>query len=138
MQKSRWRNGAIGLLLIMACLGTIRPARAGEPLVLTQKDSGKTLTVMVGQRLTVDLNLGSGQYVVAPEFDPSILALLGQSMESTSGPKGASSRVVYEFIVRQGGRTELVIAAKGAGAQAGKPEPLLKVKIVASGGGQAI
>jgi hypothetical protein len=91
MQKSRLLNGAISILLILVCLGTIGLAWAGEPLVLTQKDSGKTLTLTVGQRFVADLNLGSGHHVVAPEFDPWILTLVGQSMQSTSGPKGASS-----------------------------------------------
>ena len=113
-------------------------AWAAEPLVLTQKDSGRTLTLTVGQRFVVDLNLGAGHYVVAPEFDPSILSLVGQSMQSTSGPKGASSRVVYEFLIRQGGQTDLVIAVKDSGNGKEKPKPLLKVKIVSSGGGQAV
>jgi hypothetical protein len=138
MQKSRLLNVAISFLLILLYLGTIGPAWAEKPLVLTQKDSGRTLTLTVGQRFVVDLSLGVGQYVVAPEFDPFILTLVGQSMQSTSGPKGASSRVVYEFAVRQGGQTQLVIASKGGGNKEGKPEPLLKVKIVASGGGRAI
>lgn len=138
MSKSPFLNGAINLFLILVCLGTFRPAWAEEPLVLTPKDSGRTLTLTVGQRFVVDLNLGAGHHVVAPEFDPFILTLVGQSMQSTSGPKGASSRVIYEFLVRQGGQTELVIAAKGAGNEEGKPEPLLKVKIVASGGGRAV
>jgi hypothetical protein len=138
MQKSRLLNGAISLFLILVCFGSIGLAWAEEPLVLTQKDSGKTLTVSVGQGFVVDLNLGSGHHVVAPEFDPYILTLVGQSTQSTSGPKGSSSRVVYEFLVRQGGQTELVIASKGDGNKEGKPESLLKVKIVASGGGRAI
>jgi hypothetical protein len=138
MQKSRLLNGAISILLILVGLGTIVPAWAEKPLVLTQKDSGRTLTLTVGQRFAVDLNLGSGHHVVSPEFDPSILTLAGQSMQSISGPKGASSRVVYEFLVRQGGQTELVIASKGGGNQEGKSEPLLKVKIVATGGGRAV
>jgi hypothetical protein len=108
------------------------------PLTLTRKDSGKTFTVSVGQRLVVDLSLGAGHYVVAPEFDPFILTLAGQSMQSTSGPQGASSRVVYEFLVRQSGQTELVIAARGQSNQEDKPTPLLKVKIVATGGGQGV
>jgi hypothetical protein len=138
MQKSRFLNGAIVILLILACLGMIGPAWAEKPLVLTQKDTGRTLTLSVGQRFVVDLNLGSGHHVVAPEFDPFILTLAGQSMQSTSGPQGSSSRVVYEFLVRQAGQTQLVIATKGDGSQEGKSEPLLKVKIVASGGGRAV
>jgi hypothetical protein len=135
VQKPGWqiRTGILGLVVILGalCAGL---AWAQEPLVLTQKDSGKTVTVAVGQGLEVDLNLGAGQYVVTPEFDPTILALVGQSTQSTSGPKGSSSRVVYEFIVRQSGQTQLVIAT-----QAGKSAPpLLKVKIVATGGGRSI
>lgn len=138
MKRRGWqlRAGILWLVVVYAISAGV--SWGEEPLVLTQKDSGKTVTVTVGQRLRVDLNLGPGHHVVAPEFDPSILALVGQSMQSTSGPKVASSRVVYEFLVRQGGQTDLVIAAKGDGNQEGKSEPLLKVKIVASGGGQTI
>ena len=129
-----------GILWLVVALGAISTgfAWAAEPLVLTQKDSGRTLTLAAGQRFVVNLNLGEGQHVVAPEFDPFVLALVGQSIQSTSGPKGSSSRVVYEFIVRQAGQTELVIAAQGAAGKEGKSEPILKVKIVATGGGRAV
>jgi hypothetical protein len=137
MQKSRLLNRATILMFLAVFFGTTGSAWAA-PLTLTQKDSGKTLTVPVGQSLVVDLRLGAGQYVLAPEFDPWVLSLVGQSLQSTSGPQGASSRVVYEFLVRQGGQTDLVIAARGSGNQEGKPEPLLKVKIVALGGGQGV
>jgi hypothetical protein len=133
MQRTGWQKGLIiGLLLVILAMYA-GLTWAQEPLVLTQKDSGKTVTVAVGQGLRVELNLGAGQYAVAPEFDPSILALVGQSLQSTSGPKGSSSRVVYDFIVRQSGQTQLVIATKE-----GKSQPLLKVKIVATGGGRSI
>ena len=138
MRKLRLQNGATILLLMAVFFAVSGPAWGDEPRVLTAKDSGKTLTVPVGKRLVVDLNLGAGQYVLAPEFDASVLALVGQSITSTSGPQGASSRVVYEFLVRQGGQTELVIAAKGAGNKEGQSEPLLKVKIVATGGGEGV
>lgn len=133
------QHGPLSLRLALAAfLLAAGLAWAAGPLTLTQKDSGKTFTVVVGQRLVVDLSLGAGHYVVAPEFDPFILTLAGQSMQSTSGPQGASSRVVYEFLVRQSGRTELVIAARGSGNQGDKPAPLLKVMIVATGGGQGV
>jgi|UniRef100_A0A7C3V9R5 hypothetical protein len=135
MPPSR-RNAIIALCLAVACLIAAGPAWAG-PLILTAKDSGKTLTVAVGQRLRVDLHLGAGQHLVAPEFDPMVLTLLGQSLQSTSGPQGAFSRVVYDFLVRQGGQTELAVSSKGSGNQ-GPADPLLKVKIIAIGGGLGI
>ena len=138
MQKPGWQNKVIiGLVLVVfaTCVGL---AWAAEPLVLTQKDSGRTLTLSAGQRFVVELNLGAGHHIVAPEFDPFVLTLVGQSVQSISGPKGASSRVVYQFMVRQAGQTKLVIAVKGAGGKEGKSEPLLKVKIVATGGGRAV
>ena len=138
MQKPGWQNKVIiGLVLVVfaTCVGL---AWAAEPLVLTQKDSGRTLTLSAGQRFVVELNLGAGHHIVAPEFDPFVLTLVGQSVQSISGPKGASSRVVYQFMVRQAGQTKLVIAGKGAGGKEGKSEPLLKVKIVATGGGRAV
>jgi hypothetical protein len=139
VQKPDWQiRTAILWLVVLSCAMCASLAWATEPLVLTQKDSGRTLTLSAGQRFVVDLNLGGGQYLLAPEFDPFVLTLVGQSVQSTSGPKGASSRVVYEFMVRQAGQTELVIAVKGPGGKEGKPEPLLKVKIVATGGGRAV
>ncbi|MFZ2089968.1 MAG: hypothetical protein WAU47_15475 [Desulfobaccales bacterium] len=111
---------------------------ATQPLILTQKDSGRTLNLTVGQMLVVDLTLGAGHHVVAPEFNPEVLTLAGQSLQSFSGPQGSSSRVVYEFFVRQGGQTDLVIGVKGSGNGKAEPKPLLKVKIVASGGGEPV
>ncbi len=138
MQRPGWQKKIlIGLVLVSFALYA-GLAWAAEPLVLTQKDSGRTLTLVAGQRFVVDLDLGEGHHVIAPEFDPAVLTLLGQSVQSTSGPKGSKSRVVYEFIVRQSGQTDLVIATRGAGGKEGKTEPLLKVTIRASGGGRAV
>ena len=113
-------------------------AAAPKPIVIKEKDSGKTFTVQVGQRLVVDLRLKGGQQVVAPEFNPQILAMVGQSLQSSIGAKGALARVVFQFIVRQGGQTDLVVAVKRSEEKPGKPKALLKVKIVASGGGQVV
>lgn len=137
MQKLRLDNAAISFCLALTCLAAAGPAWAGS-LVLTEKDSGKTFTVAVGQMMRVELRLGAGQHVVAPEFDPMVLILVGQSLQSTSGPQGASSRVVYDFFVRQGGSTDLMISSQGSGKEEGRPKTLLKVKIVATGGGLAI
>jgi hypothetical protein len=88
--------------------------------------------------LVVDLQLGAGQHVVFPEFDAEILNLVGQSLQSTAGSQGASSRIIYQFFVRQTGQTDLVVDVKGSEKEGDKSKPLLKVKILASGGGRTI
>lgn len=138
----RPRSLLVSLAVFLALWGTGWPPLSGSaespPQVLTEKDNGRTLTVAAGQRLRVDLRLGSGHQVITPEFDPAVLTLVGQSLQSISGSQGSSSRVVYEFLVRQGGQTDLVIAVKASGDSEVKSKPLLKVKIVAAGGGQAV
>lgn len=138
MKKSGGRYGIIILCLMLLGYGASLGAAAADPLVLTAKDSGRTVTVTVGQSLVVDLQLGAGQHVIAPEFNAEVLNLVGQSLQSTTGPQGASSRVIYQFIVWQEGQTDLVIDVKDAGKMGDKSKPLLKVKIVASGGGRTI
>jgi hypothetical protein len=138
MQKRGWQQRVfIAVVLVSLAMFAVLNW-AAEPLILTQKDSGRTLTLSTGQLFIVDLNLGEGHHLIAPEFDPLVLTLVGQSMQSTSGPKGSTSRVVYQFMVRQAGQTELLIVAKGQGGKGDKPETFLKVKIVATGGGRAV
>ena len=136
-QKFKW---VIVLIWLGLMLWTVQAglAAAPKPIVIKEKDSGKTFTVQVGQRLVVDLSLEGGQQVVTPEFNPQILAMVGQSLQSSLGAKGAVARVVFQFIVRQGGQTDLVVAVKRSEEKPGKPKELLKVKIVASGGGQVV
>jgi len=138
MQRRFFFSLALFLALGGAWLNPAGVSAEVKPLVIKEKDSGKTFTVRVGQRLVVDLRLKGGQQVVAPEFNPQILALVGQSLQSSLGAKGAMARVVYQFVVRQGGQTDLVVAVKRSEEQPGKPKELLKVKIVASGGGKMI
>jgi hypothetical protein len=96
------------------------------------------VNVSVGQSFVVDLRLGTGQHVIAPEFNQEVLVLVGQSLQSTTGPQGASTRIIYQFIVQQGGQTELVVDARGSGKEKSTSKPLLKIKVIASGGGQTI
>jgi len=114
------------------------PALTADPLVLTAKDSGRTLNLSVGERLVVNLNLGPGQHLISPAFNPEVLTLIGQSLQSMTTPKGASTRVVYEFAVQQAGQTDLVVAVKGAQSATGQEKPFFKVKIIAAGGGARI
>jgi len=131
---------AMVIVWLGVMLGTVQAgvATLEKPLVIKEKDSGKTFTVRVGQRFVVDLTLKGSHQVVAPEFNPSVLALVGQSLQSSVTNQGARARVIYDFVVREAGQTDLVIAVKVSGEQSEKPQALLKVKIVASGGGQRV
>ncbi len=136
MTRLPWITGMMWCWLAAAWLAAATGAAwAGGPLVLTQKDSGRTLNLRVGQTLVVDLKLGAGHHQVAPEFNPEILTLVGQSLQSMTTPQGASSRIIFEFLVRQAGRTDLVVGAQGSANRQGESKPLLKVTIVAAGGG---
>ena len=126
----------MGLTLLFC--GVSSWVAGAKPLVLTEKDSGRTVNVTVGQSFVVDLHLGAGQHVIAPEFSQEVLVLVGQSLQSITGPQGASTRIVYQFVVQQGGQTDLVVDAKGSGKEKDTSKPLLKIKIVASGGGKSV
>lgn len=126
------------ITVVLVCLGLLLPgalASAGPtPLVITAKDSGKTLRVEVGQRLTVHLRLEGNNAVAAPEFDPFILTLLGQTLQSYSGPQGSSVRVKYQFEVRNAGETDLIIPVKAFGDRSSRAKPLLKIHLIVAPG----
>jgi len=131
MQRRFFFSLAFFLALWVGWLTPAGVSAVVKPLIIKEKDSGKTFTVQVGQRVVVDLSLKGGQQVLTPEFDSQVLAMVGQSLQSSIGVKGAMARVVYQFVVRQGGQTDLVVAVKTSGEKPGKPKALLKVKIVA-------
>jgi hypothetical protein len=122
----------LGVVLLGSGTGLTLPPQ----LTITGNDSGKTFSVTVGQRLTVDLHIEGDFQRMTPEFDPLILALLGQSLKSFTGRQGQeiSVQVTYEFVVRKEGQTDLTILMKGFGEKIGQARPYLKVKIVASPG----
>ncbi len=82
----------------------------------------------------MDLRLEGNDVVVAPEFDPVKLILLGQSLQSSSAPQGSSVRVRYEFEVRKSGETDLIIPVKASGERSSLAKPLLKIHLVVATG----
>jgi hypothetical protein len=62
------------------------PAAAGD-LVITDKNKGQAFTVKVGQKISVNLrNPGGGGYnFLAPEFDKSILKMVGEKRHPPVG-----------------------------------------------------
>jgi len=123
---------------VLACLAALLLGTAAgaqpPPLTLTGQDSGKTVTLTPGQRLTVDLKLAGNVAVVAPEFDLAILILRVQNLQSTSTPQGSSVKLKYEFEARKAGETDLVIPAKTSQERSGPGKPLFKIHVVVTPG----
>jgi len=134
MQRFKDRRAIVlaGLALALLWLAG-GPVQAAGPLTITEKDTGRTFTVTVGQKLVVDLrNPGSGGYdVLAPEYDTQILKLLGQRRQPRKDPRwmGDFGRVVFEFEVLKAGQTDLVVPIKRSWEK--QREDYLKAKIKA-------
>jgi hypothetical protein len=119
---------ALGVLLILNSGSFAQD----QGLILTPKDNGRTIRVDLGQTFTVQLDLSGDSHVVAPEFNPMVLTIVGQSLQSTSGPQGSRVRVVYTFAAHKEGQTDVVISVKRG--PSGAVRPLLRVNILVGGG----
>jgi predicted secreted protein len=111
-----WRIALAVLALAVGGLGVSAvPAAAGD-LVITDKDQGKTFTAKVGQKISVNLrNPGGGGYsFLAPEFDKTILKMVGEKPIPRSDPRrmGDFGRMVFEFQAIKAGQTALVFPIK--------------------------
>ena len=134
MQKFRLQEATIIIWLaaiwLVAATGTAR----AEPLDLTDKDNGRTVTVQVGQNLTVNLrHPGSGGYsFLAPEFDRTVLKLVEGHRLPASEPRrmGDFGRMVYEFQALRAGQTPLIIPIKRPWEK--EPQTYLRVTIQVS------
>jgi predicted secreted protein len=100
----------------MAGLGLLAVQAAAADLVITNKDNGQAFTVKVGQKIIVNLrHPGSGGYnFLTPEFDKSILKMVGERSLPRSEPRrlGDFGRMVYEFQTLKEGQTSLLIPIK--------------------------
>lgn len=102
--------------LAVVGLGLSALPAAAENVVITDKDQGKTFTVQVGQKFSVNLrNPGGGGYnFLTPEDDKHILKMVGKKSIPRSEPRrmGDFGRMVYEFQALKAGRTILVFPIK--------------------------
>lgn len=103
-------------LVVLTVLGLGAGGAVAENLVITDKNNGQAFTVQVGQKITVNLrHPGSGGYnFLKPEYDHTILKLVGESVIPRSKPRrmGDFGRMVYEFQGLKEGKTALVIPIK--------------------------
>jgi predicted secreted protein len=83
--------------------------------VLTEQDSGKSVTLKVGEQLTLNLrNPASGGYTVAaPVFDERVLRLISRETrppEPAAPPRlGDFGRLVFVFAAAAPGATDLAV-----------------------------
>uniref|UniRef100_A0A7V4LD95 Uncharacterized protein n=1 Tax=Desulfobacca acetoxidans TaxID=60893 RepID=A0A7V4LD95_9BACT len=125
----------MGVVWALSLLGWAAAAfPQDQPLVITPKDNGRTITVSLGQPFTVELDLSGDSHVLAPEFDPLVLSIVGQSLTSTSTPQGSRVKVMYSLVALKEGQTDLVISVQRGTGGTGAPRILLKVKILTGGG----
>lgn len=111
MRRSPWtaaRITAIGVFaLVLAACG-----REPGPLTVTEADSGRTISLVSGQGLVLELasNPTTGfRWNLVGEPDPDVLSLESFEFEppSETGLVGAGGTEIWTFSAARGGRTAL-------------------------------
>jgi predicted secreted protein len=123
---------------IMGLLASTQPLRAAPAAThtLTEKDSGKTVTLKVGERLRLNLrNPGDGGYAVLPPvYDHQVLTLL--SREDIPPEKrplplmGDFGRIAFTWEARQPGTTGVTVNIARPWEKTKPPEQFLQIRVL--------
>jgi len=109
------------------------PLQAGPAdLSLTEKDSGRTVTLPVGEKLSLNLrNPGDGGYnVLPPEFDAAILTFLSRRDLPPRQPRpGDFGRLAFTWQARQPGETDLTVNIARPWEKAKAPVQYVKIRV---------
>jgi inhibitor of cysteine peptidase len=120
--------GFLSVLLFQAT-----PVQAGSAdLTLTEKDSGRTVTLQVGEKLLLNLrNPGDGGYnVLPPVFDAAILTFLSRRDLPPSRPRpGDFGRLAFTWQARQPGETDLTVNIARPWEKAKAPAQYVKIRV---------
>ncbi len=103
---------------------------------LTEKDSGRTATLKVGDKLLLNLrNPGSGGYqVLPPVYDGKILTLLSRrDLSPTKSRPGDFGRMEFVWQARQEGDTEVTVNIARPWEKNKSPEQFMKIRVRVSG-----
>lgn len=119
--------------LLMALMLPAAPVQAGPvALSLTEKDSGRTVTLKVGETLLLNLrNPGSGGYqVLPPVYDGKILTLLSRrDLSPTKSRPGDFGRMEFVWQARQEGDTEVTVNIARPWEKNKSPEQFMKIRV---------
>jgi predicted secreted protein len=118
------------LLALMLPAPPVQSAPAAH--ALTEKDSGRTVTLKVGETLLLDLrNPGSGGYkVLPPVYDGEILTLLSRrELPPTQSRPGDFGRIEFVWQGRRAGDTEVTVNIARPWEKHKPPEKFWKVRV---------
>lgn len=107
-------------------------AASSNTLTLTEKDSGRTVTLKVGEKLLLNLrNPGSGGYnVLPPAFDAEILAFLHRrDIPPTQSMPGNFGRIEFAWEARKPGDTEVAVNIARPWEKDKPPEQFVKIRV---------
>ena len=113
MFRSRVAPLLMAGFLLMALMLPAAPVQAAPAaLTLTEKDSGRTVTLKVGETLVLNLrNPASGGYnVLPPAFDDKILTFMyRRDLAPKKALPGDFGRLEFAWQARQAGDTEVTV-----------------------------
>jgi predicted secreted protein len=118
------------LLALMLPAAPLQAAPAD--LTLTEKDSGRMVTLKVGETLHLNLrNPGSGGYqVLPPVYDGEILTLRSRrDLPPTQSRPGDFGRIELVWQARQVGDTAVTVNIARPWEQHKSPEQFLKIRV---------
>lgn len=110
-------------------------AASAATYTLTEKDSGRTVTMRVGEKLRLDLrNPASGGYTtLAPTYDATILTLLSrQDLPPEKRPKplmGDFGRLEFTWEARAPGETAVTVNIARPWEKDKPPEQYVRIRV---------
>jgi inhibitor of cysteine peptidase len=101
--------GAVATLVVGATSAPAGGVMPNPSVALTDQDSGRTITLHVGQSCTVSLfeNATAGYRWAIDSIDPHLLEGTEAASAYSSGAVGSGGRVAWTFIARAPGTTVL-------------------------------